>query len=173
MVLGLVNQVDQVQEVKRIRMHGPMMKVKQVHLVLMHMIKGIYVLGSCMSPKTKSQIIGRWGNTQIHINAFNLRKSNTSLINTYQGRFFGQVKINLEIPIKAVQDQLQCDLLLQLSISKAFRAKAKYEKEVEGDHTLQYAMLRDYVVELQSTNLNTTVKITFEMNWSFFTYKGV
>nr|GEW66705.1 transposase, mutator type [Tanacetum cinerariifolium] len=41
-------------------------------------------------------------------------------------------------------------------------AQAKAEKEVRGDHTLQYAMLRDYVVELQSTNPNTTVKIVVE-----------
>nr|GEX71349.1 transposase, MuDR, MULE transposase domain protein [Tanacetum cinerariifolium] len=50
--------------------------------------------------------------------------------------------------------------------SPAFKAKAKAkaEKEIRGDHVLQYSMLRDYVVELQSTNLNTTVKITIEGN---------
>ncbi|GJZ17009.1 hypothetical protein Tco_0553132 [Tanacetum coccineum] len=35
-------------------------------------------------------------------------------------------------------------------------------KEIKGDHVLQYSMLRDYVVELQSTNPNTTVKIAVE-----------
>ncbi|GKE59706.1 hypothetical protein Tco_1498891, partial [Tanacetum coccineum] len=62
------------------------------------------------------------------------------------------VLFNLEIPVKAVQDQLQRDLELQVSMSKAFRAKAKAEREVKGDHVLKYVMLRDYVVELQSTN---------------------
>ncbi|GJX85627.1 mutator type transposase [Tanacetum coccineum] len=47
-------------------------------------------------------------------------------------------------------------------MSKAFRAKA--EREIRGDHVLQYSMLRDYVVELQSTNPNTTVKIAVERN---------
>ncbi|GJY33356.1 crooked neck-like protein 1 [Tanacetum coccineum] len=49
-------------------------------------------------------------------------------------------------------------------MSKAFRAKAKAEREIRGDHVLQYSMLRDCVVELQSTNPNTNVKITVETN---------
>ncbi|GJY25091.1 hypothetical protein Tco_0399817 [Tanacetum coccineum] len=49
-------------------------------------------------------------------------------------------------------------------MSKAFRAKAKAEREIRVDHILQYSMLRDYVVELQSTNPNTNVKITVERN---------
>jgi hypothetical protein len=55
-----------------------------------------------------------------------------------------QVKVNPEILAKAVQDQLQREFELQVSMSKAFRAKAKAEREIAGDHTLQYAMLRDY-----------------------------
>ncbi|GKD54035.1 mutator type transposase [Tanacetum coccineum] len=47
---------------------------------------------------------------------------------------------------------------------KAFKAKAKAEREIRGDHVLQYSMLRDYVVELQSTNPNTTIKIAVERN---------
>ncbi|GKF16744.1 hypothetical protein Tco_0061662, partial [Tanacetum coccineum] len=49
-------------------------------------------------------------------------------------------------------------------MSKAFRAKAKSEREIKGDHVLQYSMLRDYVIELQSTTPNTTVKIAVERN---------
>nr|GEY11696.1 transposase, MuDR, MULE transposase domain protein [Tanacetum cinerariifolium] len=49
-------------------------------------------------------------------------------------------------------------------MSKAFRAKVKAEIEIRGDHDLQYSMLRDYVVELQSTNPNTNVKISVERN---------
>ncbi|GJX76976.1 hypothetical protein Tco_0323787 [Tanacetum coccineum] len=77
---------------------------------------------------------------------------------------FDQVRVNPEIPVKVVQDQLQHDLELQASMRKAFKAKVKAEREVKGDHTLQYAMLRDYVVELQSTNPNTTIKIAVERN---------
>ncbi|GJX74177.1 hypothetical protein Tco_0312772 [Tanacetum coccineum] len=72
--------------------------------------------------------------------------------------------INSDIPVKAVQDQLQCELEVQISMSKAFRAKAKSEIEIRGDHVLQYFMLKDYVVKLQSTNPNTTVKIAVERN---------
>nr|GEX52398.1 transposase, MuDR, MULE transposase domain protein [Tanacetum cinerariifolium] len=53
---------------------------------------------------------------------------------------------------------------IHISMSKAFRAKAKDEREIRGDHILQYSMLRDYVVELQYTNPNTTVKIAVERN---------
>nr|GEV76569.1 hypothetical protein [Tanacetum cinerariifolium] len=75
-----------------------------------------------------------------------------------------QVRVNPDIPVKAVQDQLQRELEFQISMSKAFRAKAKAEREIRGYHVLQYFMLRDYVVELQSTNPNTTIKIAVERN---------
>nr|GEV52500.1 hypothetical protein [Tanacetum cinerariifolium] len=79
-------------------------------------------------------------------------------------KIFKQVRVNLDIPVKAVQDQLQRELEVQISMSKAFRAKAKAEIDIRGDNVLQYSMLRDYVVELQSTNPNTTVKIAVERN---------
>ncbi|GJY49808.1 hypothetical protein Tco_0439764 [Tanacetum coccineum] len=75
-----------------------------------------------------------------------------------------KIRVNPDIPFKAVQDQLQRDLEVQISMSRAFRAKAKAEREIKGDHVLQYSMLRDYVVELQSTNPNTTVNIAVERN---------
>nr|GEW68320.1 hypothetical protein [Tanacetum cinerariifolium] len=81
-----------------------------------------------------------------------------------KAKIFEQVRINLDIPVKAVQDQLQRELEVQIFMSKAFRAKAKAEREIRGDHVLQYYMLKDYVVELESTNLNTTVKIAVERN---------
>ncbi|GJX80040.1 hypothetical protein Tco_0328189 [Tanacetum coccineum] len=79
-------------------------------------------------------------------------------------KIFEQVRINPDILVKAVQDQLQRELEVQISMSKAFRAKAKAERDIIEDHVLQYSMLRDYVVELQSTNPNTTVKIAVERN---------
>ncbi|GKC34484.1 hypothetical protein Tco_1046868 [Tanacetum coccineum] len=62
-------------------------------------------------------------------------------------QIFDQVRVNPDIRIKAVQDHLQRELEVQISMSKAFRAKAKAEREIRGDHVLQYSMLRDYVVE--------------------------
>ncbi|GJS10987.1 hypothetical protein Tco_0367783, partial [Tanacetum coccineum] len=58
--------------------------------------------------------------------------------------------LNNKAKVKAVEDQLQRELEVQISMSKAFRTKAKAEREIRGDHILQYSMLRDYVVELQS-----------------------
>nr|GEW04551.1 hypothetical protein [Tanacetum cinerariifolium] len=46
------------------------------------------------------------------------------------------VLVNPDIPVKAVQDQLLRELEVQISMSKAFRAKAKAEKEIRGDHCL-------------------------------------
>nr|GEY11152.1 hypothetical protein [Tanacetum cinerariifolium] len=50
------------------------------------------------------------------------------------------------------------------SKKEEYRAKDKAERNIRGDHVLQYSMLRDYAVELQSTNPNTTVKIAVERN---------
>ncbi|GKA02291.1 hypothetical protein Tco_0674956, partial [Tanacetum coccineum] len=59
-------------------------------------------------------------------------------------KIFEQVRANPDIPVKAVQDQLQRELEVQIFMSKAFKAKAKAEREITGDHILQYYMLRDY-----------------------------
>nr|GEV97667.1 hypothetical protein [Tanacetum cinerariifolium] len=53
------------------------------------------------------------------------------------------VLVNLDIPVKAIQYQLQRELEVHISMSKAFRAKAKAEREIR-DHVLQYSMLTDY-----------------------------
>ncbi|GJU12503.1 hypothetical protein Tco_1134899 [Tanacetum coccineum] len=53
-----------------------------------------------------------------------------------KGDLCPRVLINLDILIKAVQDQLQRKLEVQISMSKAFRAKAKAEREIRGDHCL-------------------------------------
>ncbi|GKC33612.1 chloroplast stem-loop binding protein of 41 kDa b, chloroplastic [Tanacetum coccineum] len=50
------------------------------------------------------------------------------------------------------------DLELHVSMNKAFRAKAKAEREIKGDLVLHYSMLRDHVVEIQSTNPYTTLE---------------
>ncbi|GJZ12654.1 heat stress transcription factor B-4-like protein [Tanacetum coccineum] len=92
-------------------------------------------------------------------------QASPSFLNAHdKGDLCPWVLINSDIPVKAVQDQLQRELEVQISMSKAFKAKAKAEREIKGDHVLQYSMLRDYVIELQSTNPNTTVKIAVERN---------
>ncbi|GJU66968.1 hypothetical protein Tco_1253227, partial [Tanacetum coccineum] len=51
-------------------------------------------------------------------------------------KIFDQVKVNPDILVKAVQDQIQRDLEVQISMSKAFRAKAKAEREIRRDHRI-------------------------------------
>ncbi|GJT49366.1 mutator type transposase [Tanacetum coccineum] len=57
------------------------------------------------------------------------------------------------------QEKLQQKHELSVTQSKAFRAKQEAEKKLIGDYTLQYKMLKDYVLGLQESNPNTTVKI--------------
>ncbi|GJV33022.1 putative ribonuclease H-like domain-containing protein [Tanacetum coccineum] len=51
-------------------------------------------------------------------------------------KIFDQVRVNLDILVKAVQDQLQRELEVQISMSKAFRAKAKAKREIRVDHRI-------------------------------------
>ncbi|GJZ28989.1 putative ribonuclease H-like domain-containing protein, partial [Tanacetum coccineum] len=49
-------------------------------------------------------------------------------------KIFDQVRVNPDIPVKAVQYQLQRDLEVQISMSKSFRAKSKAKREIRGYH---------------------------------------
>ncbi|GJX94638.1 hypothetical protein Tco_0349224 [Tanacetum coccineum] len=69
------------------------------------------------------------------------------------------INLNPEIPIKAVQDQMQKQFQVGVSKHKAFRAKSKAAEVMKGDAEVQYKILRDYVVELKKCNPNTTVKL--------------
>ena len=57
-----------------------------------------------------------------------------------------QIDTNPGIPLRALQEQLQKDFEVGVSIDKVFRAKAIATKIVEGDYTKQYEILRDYVL---------------------------
>nr|GEZ38844.1 putative transposase, mutator type, MULE transposase domain protein [Tanacetum cinerariifolium] len=67
-----------------------------------------------------------------------------------------------DIPVKTIQEQLQRKFQLEVSRMKTFRAKEKAVNNVRGDFTLQYTQLTDYVMELQQSNPNTTVRIGVE-----------
>ncbi|CAI9269875.1 unnamed protein product [Lactuca saligna] len=73
-----------------------------------------------------------------------------------------QVESNPTIPIRALQEQLQCDYQVGLSKMKVFRDRTEALNRVQGDYVVQYALLRDYVLELQKHNPDTTVKIDVE-----------
>nr|GEV74422.1 hypothetical protein [Tanacetum cinerariifolium] len=57
------------------------------------------------------------------------------------------VRVNPDILVKAVQDQLQRKLEVQISMSKAFRAKAKAEREIRGDHICSILCLETMVFQ--------------------------
>ncbi|GKA81260.1 mutator type transposase [Tanacetum coccineum] len=67
--------------------------------------------------------------------------------------------MNPNMPIKAIQEQMQKKFHVAVSRDKAFRAKAKAAVSLRGDVKIQYALLRDYVCELKRCNPDTTVKI--------------
>ncbi|XP_022014706.1 suppressor of Mek1-like [Helianthus annuus] len=75
-------------------------------------------------------------------------------------------KVNIEgnhgIPIKAVQEQFQRRYELNVSKMKAYRAKIKAKKQVQGDYKSQYTLLKSYVDKLLNTNPRLTIKIEVE-----------
>ncbi|GKD18763.1 hypothetical protein Tco_1207921 [Tanacetum coccineum] len=72
------------------------------------------------------------------------------------------IKPNPKIPIAALKDQLQKKFELGVSKAKVFRAKQMAQDNVIGDFVNQYARLKDYALELQEQNPDTTIKIDVE-----------
>nr|GEW25318.1 hypothetical protein [Tanacetum cinerariifolium] len=124
----------------------------------------------------------------INLNSFNVDPRNDNETSNYKRRILvelsremegfmnaiGQWKRNLKLyKNDNVRVRASCDgkvlvftmsQELHVSMSKAFKAKAKAKREIRGYYILQCLMLRDYVVELESTNPNTTVKILVKRN---------
>nr|GEW71591.1 hypothetical protein [Tanacetum cinerariifolium] len=69
---------------------------------------------------------------------------------------------NPDIPISALQDELQKKYELDVSRMKAFKAKSAAINQVKGDYRQQYSMLMDYCLKLRRANPNTTIKIEVE-----------
>ena len=89
----------------------------------------------------------------------NTRKVRSCTATFLSKQIIDQIEMNPEVPVRALQDQLVKKYDVHISEDKVFRAKAVATKVVEGDYTKQYAILRDYVLELKKTNPGTTVKI--------------
>nr|KAJ0215940.1 hypothetical protein LSAT_V11C300136200 [Lactuca sativa] len=70
-----------------------------------------------------------------------------------------QLESNPEIPIRALKEQLERKYQIQMSDMKVFRAKAKALQLLGVILGGQYSILRDYLLEVQSRNPNTTVKL--------------
>ncbi|KAI3678919.1 hypothetical protein L6452_38223 [Arctium lappa] len=71
---------------------------------------------------------------------------------------------NPDIPVKALQINLEQKYSIKVSKMKSFRAKQLALKKLTGDYVEQYSMLRDYILELQRTNPDTTVKLDVEID---------
>ncbi|GJY88113.1 mutator type transposase [Tanacetum coccineum] len=72
------------------------------------------------------------------------------------------IKPNPKIPIAALKDQLQKKFELGVSRAKVLRAKQMAQDNVIGDYVNQFARLKDYALELQEQNPDTTIKIDVE-----------
>ncbi|KAL6586488.1 hypothetical protein OROMI_001476 [Orobanche minor] len=73
-----------------------------------------------------------------------------------------QIETNPEVPIRALREQIQRQYKVDISKMKTFRAKNEAIKHVRGDYATQYKLLRDYALEVQARNPDTTVKIDVE-----------
>nr|KAJ0188394.1 hypothetical protein LSAT_V11C900465720 [Lactuca sativa] len=74
-------------------------------------------------------------------------------------KILDMVKYNPTVPIRSIQDEVQKRLQVGVSIHKLQREKATTTKQVTGDYTKQYEVLRCCFMELQTTNVDTTVKL--------------
>ncbi|GKC10956.1 mutator type transposase [Tanacetum coccineum] len=66
---------------------------------------------------------------------------------------------NPDIPVRAVQDQMQKQFKVGVSKMKAFRAKRFASNIITGSYREQYSLLREYAQELINQNPGTTVQI--------------
>ncbi|GKE71659.1 hypothetical protein Tco_1529731 [Tanacetum coccineum] len=76
------------------------------------------------------------------------------------------VKPNPSIRVKALKEQMQKKYQVGISVDKVKRARAASIMKVKGDFSEQYSLLRDYVLELQRTNEDTTVKIYLKRDYN-------
>ncbi|KAL7598870.1 hypothetical protein Lser_V15G23623 [Lactuca serriola] len=74
-------------------------------------------------------------------------------------KIIDQVEADPKIPLRAIQYHFQKTYQVGISMDKVFRAKDMERKHVTAEYTKLFELLRDYALELQATNPNTTVKI--------------
>nr|KAJ0213156.1 hypothetical protein LSAT_V11C400190450 [Lactuca sativa] len=74
-------------------------------------------------------------------------------------KIIDQVEVDPKIPLRAIQDHFKKTYQVGVSMDKVFRAEDIARKHVTEDYTKQFELLREYALELQATNLDTTVKI--------------
>ncbi|XP_052621738.1 uncharacterized protein LOC128127317 [Lactuca sativa] len=87
------------------------------------------------------------------------RKVRSATTKFISKQIMDQIESNPTIPVRALQEQLQKDYQVGFSIHKVSRTKSTAKKLVKGDYKKQYDVLRDYILELQSTNPETIVML--------------
>ncbi|KAJ9548062.1 hypothetical protein OSB04_020605 [Centaurea solstitialis] len=74
-----------------------------------------------------------------------------------------EIATNPDIPLKTLHEQIQKKFQIRVSSQQVFRAKQMATRQVRGDYSQQYLLLRDYLEELQRSNPGTTVKLELEI----------
>ncbi|KAL4564105.1 hypothetical protein LXL04_028157 [Taraxacum kok-saghyz] len=92
-------------------------------------------------------------------NCIQTRKIRACTAKFISSKILDQVESNPTVPLRAIQDQIMKKFQVGVSLHKVQRAKAAATTLVVGDNTKQYEVLRDYLMEVQATNLSTNVKI--------------
>ncbi|XP_023729898.2 uncharacterized protein LOC111877612 [Lactuca sativa] len=80
-------------------------------------------------------------------------------VNMKEANIVMQIESNPTIPVNALQEDLIQKFEMNMSRMKVHRAKELAQKHVFGDLQKQYAILRDYGLELMEINSGTNVKI--------------
>ncbi|KAL4557735.1 hypothetical protein LXL04_035923 [Taraxacum kok-saghyz] len=92
-------------------------------------------------------------------NCIQTRKIRACTAKFISSEILDQVESNPTVPLRAIQDQIMKKFQVGVSLHKVQRVKAAATNLVVGDYRKQYEILRDYLMEIQATNLGTTVKI--------------
>ncbi|KAJ9538150.1 hypothetical protein OSB04_030883 [Centaurea solstitialis] len=74
-----------------------------------------------------------------------------------------EIATNPDIPLKTLHEQIQKKFQIRVSSQQVFRAKKMATRQLRGDYSQQYLILRDYLEELQRSNPGTTVKLELEI----------
>nr|GEZ66651.1 hypothetical protein [Tanacetum cinerariifolium] len=130
--------------------------------------KGVVLSGSKRKGqcKEKGQVSGSKGKSNNKTKAGGVKKCTASFLSKYVKK---SIKPNQKIPLNALKDQLKKQYEVGISKQKVFRAKKMAQERVEGNHTRQYAQLRDYCLELKNNNPNTTiVESKNKDSWKWF-----
>ncbi|XP_052626958.1 uncharacterized protein LOC128133526 [Lactuca sativa] len=116
---------------------------------------GWYIHASRSNPES-DWFIRTLNQTHTCLQTRKLRACTASLICK---KIIDQVEVDPKIPLRAIQDHFKKTYQVGVSMDKVFRAEDIARKHVTEDYTKQFELLREYALELQATNLDTTVKI--------------